>query len=241
MERRQDVLVLEIGGRGEDLSGRLLLNHFRARSVSTIEEAEEILTASEPLIQAALLPSQHGLPDLVGTLNRLRAVASSGHLSFVMVGKRPRAQEIDNAKSAGVEVALFEPFTDPELRFILNDACHDPALVSERDRPRVPCDVVARVLSSTGEKVAPVYNISEGGAYLETSRPAQVSAKVDVELRLPTGAIRVAATVVSTNVPGNLMRPQLPLGMGVQFQDVDHGVADTLRRYIEDRAGSYQL
>lgn len=241
MEERHEVLLLEIGGSPESLSGRLLLNHFRPRAAASCEQAAEILDGADPIVHAALLPSHHGLPDLSDTLARLRDHARSSRLTFVMVGKRPRAQDLDAARAAGVALALFEPFSDPELRFILNRACHDPALEVGRGQTRVPCDIVARVISATGEKVAPVYNLSEGGAYLETSRPAQASAHVDVELRLPAGPVRLAATVVSTNVPGNLMRPQLPLGMGVEFHDVDHGIADTLRRYIEHRAGSYHL
>ena len=42
--------------------------------------------------------------------------------------------------------------------------------------------------------------------------------RVTVELPLPAGSIELPATVVSTNVTGNLRRENLPRGMGVRFE-----------------------
>jgi hypothetical protein len=60
---------------------------------------------------------------------------------------------------------------------------------------------------------------------------------VQIELHLPTSpeAVAVAADVIFTNVPGNLQRPNLPLGMGVSFQDIDAEARQAIARYVDER------
>ena len=60
-------------------------------------------------------------------------------------------------------------------------------------------------------------------------------AQLEVELRLPEGPIRVKSTVIYANVPGNLQRPNLPLGMAVRFEKLDGPTSKQLKRYVKTR------
>ncbi|MDX1649068.1 MAG: PilZ domain-containing protein, partial [Myxococcota bacterium] len=161
----------------------------------------------------------------------------------VAVGPRPDARGVDRLRKAGLRFACFEPWTDSELRFILNRAIYDPsrARISVRDGLRVPTNLMGRVFGGTGEKPVLVYNVSLGGAYLETHRPSSVGARIEVELPLEPEPLRLQARVVSTNVPGNMRRPNLPLGMGVRFETPDAEATERLTEYVSRRASQFEL
>ncbi len=60
-------------------------------------------------------------------------------------------------------------------------------------------------------------------------------AVVEVELRLPAGHVRVRGTVIFSNVPGNLQRPNLPLGMGIRFENTPKDIVEQIRTYVTQR------
>ena len=56
------------------------------------------------------------------------------------------------------------------------------------------------------------------------------------------GAVHaIPATVVFSNVPGNLQKPNLPLGMGVKFSGIDAVAAQRVAKYIAERTRAYTL
>jgi hypothetical protein len=105
----------------------------------------------------------------------------------------------------------------------------------------VPTDLVARHRSGAGEKNARVYNLSTVGAFLETSRPSMPGGHATVHLPFPNGAIDVVARIVSTNVPGNLIKENLPTGMGIEFVEPDAETQAAIDRFVADRILSYEL
>jgi hypothetical protein len=232
------VLLLPLEGRLDDLSGRLLLVHYRGRLVSDLREADRILRSEKPPIRAALISSEPGVADLTRTLTALRA-AVGGHLRFIAAGPRPPESLRQKLLNAGVDWALYDSFTDTELRFVLNRASHD-ATAERRDELRVPTTMVAKVKTNTGTKVAMVYNLSTGGAYLETMRPSQVGIKVSVEMPLPWNTLDIPAEVVSTNVTGNLRKENLPRGMGVKFIGLSKANEVALAKYVDERSAAFR-
>jgi len=238
---RQAVLYLRMGRASGDLVERLRNNHFEPHLVRDLEAAVRILSDGVVPVHAVLLPSVHELEDLSGALDRLRAAAPEGRIRIVTVGKRPGLAQVETLREAGIDFALFEPFSDPELRFVLNQALFDDSLGEVRREVRVPTPILARVITKTGPKVAAVYNLSVGGVYLETARPAQEGIRVEVELRLPGGQLSLPALVISTNVPGNLKRENLPVGMGVRFDALEPDQEELLRQYVASCADSYRL
>ena len=114
---------------------------------------------------------------------------------------------------------LVEQGVDGELRFVVNRALYDRTRGEVRLDTRVPTDLMARVKGGGGEKPALVYNLSRGGAFLETHRPSMQGATVAVTFPFPGSSLTIQSKVVSANVPGNLQRHNLPKGMGVEFTD----------------------
>jgi hypothetical protein len=159
----------------------------------------------------------------------------------VATGPEPGPRELEELREAGVEFCLWAPFEDAALRFVLNEALQDPNIEETREALRVPGTLLARVFSSVGTKTAVVYNLSETGAFLETPRPTSNKGHIRVEIPLPAGTVSVEAQVVVTNVPGNLQKARLPMGMGVEFIGVPEETRGALAEYVESLIDSVRI
>jgi hypothetical protein len=241
MGKPQHVLALGFSGGFDVLAGRLLLLNFRAVRAASTEDGVRILERSGEPIRVALLAVPQALGDLGFALERLRERAPAPYLHFVAAGQEPGRRELEELHGAGVEFALWEPFDDAALRFVLNEAHQDPNSGESRNVPRAPTAMLARVFSAAGQKAALVYNLSEQGAFLETLRPTSAKGHVRVELPLPAGTVTLAARVVTTNVPGNIQKPNLPMGMGVEFTEVPEEARHTLAEHVGAMAGRYRI
>lgn len=226
------ILVVGFGSTARELSGRLLLIHYRGRSAETLEEA----AAAPRDARAALVHSS--LVDQAG-LRALARAGTDGALPLVASGPKPGKHDLRALRRAGLELAIFEPFLDSELRFVLNQALHRE--VSSREDVRVPTPLDATAVGGTGEKRVGVYNLSRGGAFLETMRPNPEGGQITLRVPLPGDDIEVEARVITTNVPGNLQRPNLPMGMGVRFVNPSDSAARAITRYVKDRDALYRI
>jgi CheY-like chemotaxis protein len=239
--KHQYVLALGFGKDFDTLAGRILLLNFRATRAALLEDGVRALERSGEPIRAVLVSIPHSLGDIDFALRRLRDRASSPHLRFVAVGAHPGQREQEELRRAGVEFALWNPFDDAALRFVLNEAVQDPSAGESRHVLRAPTTMLARVFSAAGQKAALVYNLSEGGAYLETLRPTSAKGHIRVEIPLPTGTVTLEAQVVTTNVPGNIQKANLPMGMGVEFTDVPEETRCALAEYVEGLAELFRI
>jgi hypothetical protein len=66
-------------------------------------------------------------------------------------------------------------------------------------------------------------------------------AMVEIELRLPANHIRVRGEVIFSNVPGNLQRPNLPMGMGIRFAGVSKAEITLIADYVKNRLGELNV
>jgi hypothetical protein len=98
-----------------------------------------------------------------------------------------------------------------------------------------------RILSGNFVKSASLYTLSAGGAFVETPRPAPRKAPVSLELVMPDRDLGIEARVVYTNVPGNLRRENLPVGMGIRFERVGAGGLQAIDDCLRDAAGMLEL
>jgi len=233
------IVLLGFGTARRELAGRLFLLGFRSFGAETVDEVRTLIGSRGP---AAILVHTSAASRPVGSdLAGLRDAAQSTAPAIVAVGPRPDPRELDVLRRAGAGFGLFEPFHDGELRFVLNLSSHEAKGRDSRRESRVPTDLVATVFAATGEKSTAVYSLSRSGAYLETRRPTPAGGKVDILLPLPSGALRLAARVMTVNVPGNLQRPNLPMGMGVQFSNLEPRSEQAIGAYVDSRNGAYRL
>lgn len=240
MAKRAQALV--VGFRDETtkvgLCDRLWSVGFRAAPARDAAHAVDLL-GREELIRVALLNSDND--GTVDAIRALRDAAPQSSLRIVLAGTRLAANGAGAAKEAGATFALWEPFHDSELRFVLNRAAFDETRGEVRDQLRVPTQLAAFIHSASGRKPAGVYNLSVLGAYLETPRPNGTGATVQVELLMRDSSIHVHAEIVTTNVPGNLRRANRPTGMGVRFLEVGDAEEEAIAKYIDSCADLYFL
>ncbi|MDJ0866008.1 MAG: PilZ domain-containing protein [Myxococcota bacterium] len=240
MSTRRPVLILGEREKGAPLAGRVLLLDYRALQAESPAAAAESLAEAPGEIRAVLLAEAAWAARYADLIGAMRAGAPS-ELTIVALGGRPDAGAISALREAGVRLALFGDFSDEELRFVVNRAhrgIDDPEL---RTDERVPTDLVARVVTKTGERSALVYGLSCEGAFLVTQRPAMRGGRVQVGLKLPGQEVSLDAEVVWNNVPGNLRKGQAPVGMGVRFAPPAPETAAALRAYVKQRTAAYLL
>lgn len=240
MARREQTLLIGVADEEEKvaLCDRLWSVGFRAFPARDAAHAVDLLDREGPF-RVAIVASRSAEPT--ETVAKLRAAAPESGLRIIMLGERIPAASIAAAKDAGASLALWDPFHDSELRFVVNQAAYDQTRGEVRERLRVPTQLGAFVHSGTARKPAGVYNLSLRGAYLETPRPNGSGATVQIELLMREGSVHVNAEVVTTNVPGNLRKANRPIGMGVRFLDLDRNTEEALEKYIEQRANLYHL
>ena len=156
---------------------------------------------------------------------------------LLICGPRPDANTRARLREAGAWLALWEPFDDPALRFQVNRALAGDATRNvPRRAERVPTAGPSRCDSAHARGRLALYSLSARGAFLETAGPSLRRALVHVTLPLPGEDLRVAGEVVSTNVPGNLRRRNLPIGMGIRFLGLSGEAERALCAYTAERA-----
>jgi hypothetical protein len=218
------------------LATRLRRLGYPVVPAKTADRAERALSARGSRIGAAVIPVDLPAFDLATALRFLRRLEPSGELTFVAAGKRPEPAHRHLLREAGVELALWEPVDDHTLRFQANRALAGSSIVrGDRSVLRAPANWSVAVWAGERQKPARLYSLSAGGAFLATSRPSVPDTELRVELPFKSTPIEVHARVVMTNVPGDFLRPALPIGMGVRFDAVPANVEAALSIWAERR------
>ena len=108
-------------------------------------------------------------------------------------------------------------------------------VLGDRSLLRAPADWPIAIYAGTRRKPARVYSLSAGGCYLATWRPNIPGARVVMDLPMADGPVRVGAQVVMANVPGDFMRQNLPVGMGMCFRNLPHEIETALSAWADQR------
>jgi DNA-binding response OmpR family regulator len=238
VSKRETLLLIAAGANPmEELSQRLRTLGYRVLRTKTLEQGYAALSDPRFTISVALVPPDLPTPDVARTLAALCDRARHRTLRVISTGIRPETEERALFRRAGVEFALWEPFDDHTLQFQVNRALagHEPA-AARRRALRVPANWPVQITTGKRQKQAKIYCISAQGAYLATPRPSLPKALVHFSLPLPSGDLRLAGEVVMTNVPGNLVRENLPVGMGVRFTGHSSDAERAIRAFTEERA-----
>jgi hypothetical protein len=203
-----------------------------ARLVRTHSEAPPGRGGAAALLVNALLPET----SLDACLERHGgALREAATLGIVMGRSVPRGRR-QRLREAGFGLFLGAPVDPAALRFHSRRAPGPP-----RHHLRAPLRIRAEVRAHDRVKDARLYTASEGGAFLETPRPWMEGTPVELHLPGVLDGAPLAARVVYTNVPGNLMQRLLPVGMGVRFETLDEEQARALRTAIRERCEALLL
>lgn len=238
---RSQVLLFGFGKAHDELAGRIVVLGYRAVRANDIESALELVKRPGQPILVLMFPPGAPFTQREKDLRSLAEAGGAFGLRIIVSGNRPSAPEIAALKREGVRFGLWKPFHDSELRFVINNALYDETRGQLRPSPRVPASLVVRMKSGAGEKAGMLYNLSMTGAFIETARPNMSGGQITLTIEFPDGALAIPASVVFSNVPGNLQRPNLPLGMGAKFVSISPEHAERVAKYVSERARAYEL
>jgi hypothetical protein len=226
---------------GDRTAKRLRSLGFRPLVAKTFDAAQAIVADPRFDVGAAILSVSAPGVALADALGDLRTRCASENLGFVVHGERPDRDGIALLQAAGIQLVAWEPCPDAVLRFQLNRALGEEAHAKERAAERVPVARRVRIVSGRFSKAAAIYTLSSGGAFVETPRPSLRGARVVMELVLPRGDVTVEGEVVYTNVPGNLFRGAMPLGMGVRFGELSPEASTEIAHCVREAAEAIAL
>ncbi|MCP3984620.1 MAG: hypothetical protein GY723_09520 [bacterium] len=244
MERRTLLLVDSGSQCMEALSLRLRQMDFHVVRPKTTDQALEALCDSRFQVGCVVIPPDLPVVDLERSLRAFRSAEPDRvpPLPIAAFGDRPGADQRGRLRRAGVDYGLWNPIDDNTLRFQMNRSLSGGGpMVSNRRAARVPTNWPVEITAGGREKPAKLYSISAQGAYLATPRPSMPRAIVHLTLPMPDGDVRVSAEVVATNVPGNLVKKNLPIGMAVRWSGLDDQSEEQIRGFVEDRDDRLRL
>ncbi|MAE96936.1 MAG: hypothetical protein CL910_19990 [Deltaproteobacteria bacterium] len=244
MERRTLLLVDSGSSPMEALSLRLRQMDFHVVRAKTTEHATEAPADPRFRMGAVIVPPDLPVLDLERSLRAFRAVEPDRipALPIVVFGARPDADQRGRLRRAGVDWGLWTPVEDNTLRFQMNRALAGGGPpVATRRALRVPTNWPLAVCASGREKPAKLYSVSTRGGYLATPRPSMARAIVHLTLPLPEGDLRVSGEVIATNVPGNLVKRNLPIGMAVRWSGLEPDEIERIQTFVDDRDDRLRL
>jgi len=238
MSSRRTVLVVDAGGHPlEPAAQRLRLLGIPALRAKTGGEARAALSDARAAVGAVLIPPDPPTMDLARALRALSTTPEGEQLALLVCGPRPDVGARARLRDAGAKLALWEPLDDSALRFQVNRAFAAGYVQPQSRRAeRVPTSWPVEVRIGARVRPAQLYSLSARGAFLATAGPALRRTLVHVTLPLPGQDLRVAGEVVLTNVPGNLRKRNLPIGMGVRFLGLSGEAERALMGYTTERA-----
>jgi hypothetical protein len=238
MSSRRTVLVVDAGGHPlEPAAQRLRLLGIPALRAKTGAEARAALLDARAAIGAVMIPPDPPTLDLRKALRALSTLADGTELALLVCGPCLDAAARARLREAGAALALWEPIDDHALRFQVNRAfAKGLAQPQPRRAERVPASWPVEVRIGARARPAQLYSLSARGAFLATAGPALRRTLVHVTLPLPGHDLRVAGEVVATNVPGNLRKRNLPIGMGIRFLGLPREAEQRLLEFTAERS-----
>lgn len=221
------------------LAGKLVRLGVEPIRVADLIEAATLVRSGSYVFSGALIPASLP-PALVG-----KALASMREAESVLpamaYGKQPDPNARRALRQAGVLLALWDGYDDGMLRFQINRLVSGEQLSAARTSRRAPTHAPVRVLVGGREKNGLLYSLSEGGCFIETPRASMDGARLHILFELDREHFELDGTVAFANVPGNLQRPNLPLGMGVRFDGTDPDVRRSIAHVIQERLAALDV
>jgi hypothetical protein len=207
--------------------------------VAALKDAVKIVKAKQCVVRAVVVPSDVSGRQVRKALKSMRRVEPT--LQAMVYGKPPDRTQLELLRKAGVLLALWPGYDAGVLRYQVNRLVSGEYQPSIRDSRRAPIHTPVRVWVGGRAKKGFVYSLSESGCFIESPRASMEEARLRLNFSLGERELDLAAVVAFANVPGNLQRPNLPLGMGVRFEDVSVPDRASLAWFINERLNSLEV
>ena len=234
------ILLIELDPhRTATLAAQLVRLGVEPIRVADLAEAAALVRSRSYSFSAVLLPVSLPAMRVDETLALMRKTESV--LPAMAYGKMPDPNQRKALRQAGVLLALWDGYDERILRFQLNRLVSDELTSTARASRRAPTHATTRILVGGREKQGLIYSLSEGGCFIETPRASMDGARLRLLFEVDGERFEIEGTVAFANVPGNLQRSNLPLGMGVRFDSTDDETRKLIARVITERLAALEV
>jgi hypothetical protein len=157
-----------------------------------------------------------------------------------VIGEKPDDTNRLRLRDAGAGWALWAPFNDTELRYVVKSAMAMHEDFADRRDARVPVDLIANIWCGERREVAVISSLSARGAYIELTDPVALGSSMRIEMDVDGDRFRGFARVVHV-VAEELDSANQPSGVGVTFYGVDRDEERLLHKAIGELKSRYLL
>ncbi len=235
------ILMIESSStsRSETLATQLVRLGVEPIRVADLTEAVDAVKSRQYAFAGIVLPSEVPAKLVAKAMKSMRR--REPVFPALAYGKRPEPSVARTLRRAGVLLALWDGYDEGMLRFQLNRLVSGETQSSERGSRRAPTHVPVRMYVGGREKEGTLYSLSEGGCFIETPRASMDGAQLRMSFTIDDAAFDLGGQVVFTNVPGNLQRPNLPLGMGVRWDELPPNALARIAGIIRERLSALEV
>ena len=209
------------------------LNRIGTTAIYASDADEGLLFAAEqgPPIRALMMRSDAPVVGIHRLLGRI--TGRSGCAPAILFVGDDVAKPLLDLRSRYRIWSLREPLLDAPLRDVTRSALYGtPPGSSQRQHPRIACDLMASVAVGDQSEAALLSSLSLHGAFLELAKRPPVGAGVDVAFQVEDIAIRARATVLHHAGPAG----DTPGGIGVRFDALSAENREAIETLIEQRS-----
>jgi len=157
---------------------------------------------------------------------------ASRHIPVIMVAQYGLEDDLKKCRLAGCDDILLKPINRDDFMTATRKYLRLQVRADKRVKARLP--IHYSILSGDFLNDYCI-DLNTGGMFLETERPFMVDTPLEIEFKLPANGstIRCKARGAWVNDQIQRKKPNLPVGMGVQFVDISSSDINAIRDYID--------
>jgi hypothetical protein len=209
--------------------------------VADLDEGSLLARQEAARVGAMLVSSTTPVNEVERAWKRLSPILSLGPQTLIPVGARPDDGVREALRELGVRWALWEPYDEMALGFLVGLGMSLEYAGETRMDLRVPTSLSGMSYKGSVRKQVALHNLSAGGAYLATNQPFPVDTEISLEIPLPTHGLLARACVRHVKHADDPERPHLPAGMGVEFTNLELTSQSELRQFVEAQLERYAV
>jgi uncharacterized protein (TIGR02266 family) len=197
-----------------------------------LEALELVSSAAPDLVFLDLF-----MPDMDGVecCRRIKAGPNSGRIPVIIVTVSGKEENLERCRQAGCDEIIFKPIN----RELFISSAKKYLGIQERATVRYAARLKIHFGKESGQQLSDfTINLSTGGVFLETTKLLEENSPLSAEFVLPQSdfIIRCNARVAWVNHPDSIKNQSLPVGMGIQFIDLNAESMDAIRSYIKEES-----
>ncbi len=206
-----------------------------------IDEGRLLVEQEAGRIRAVVVPPEVAPAPAGRLLEQARAQAPESSVALVPVGRKPPEEVRESLRRTGASWAVWEPFDDGDLRFVLNTAMALPSELAPRKEPRAPVSLICWLQVGGTRVFGVLSSLSSRGAFIEMAEPLPIGTEVGLKFGLGKTSIEADARIIYHNGSDERRALNLPLGAGLLFTQIDAGDQERIREFVKHRAERFTV